>query len=307
MGCGGSEEKKKETVVVEGDEGTHLSLHATFKLQEGKTKEDLIALYDKELEVAKACAGCLHFQVQITDESIAAGTCLLTEKYVDGAAHLEMNKMLDAAGLVQGENGIFATYNFTELKFGLLKSDADNADYQGLLKEFGEVTGNPCVVIIKDDFMPCKCMKADGVIDMEGSNHVVLTATVGLTEGKTMEDIIALYKKEVVVAKACEGCLHFALEMDEDSMKTGTAVLHEMYTSDQGHLQLNKDLDAAGLVTGEDGIFATYKFNNMQFGLRESSYSEDYKGLMSQFEQVAGKPPVMDVCECAGLANLDGK
>ena len=125
--------------------------------------------------------------------------------------------------------------------------------------------------------------------DPEGAaknDHIILTATCGLQPGKTLADMKALYEKEVEVAIKTPGCLHFQLEMNEDSAGTKTAVLHEMYADAAGHLELNKNLAAAGLVEGEDGIFATYKFEEMVFGMCDSAITEEYRGLLGQFEQV---------------------
>jgi len=121
-----------------------------------------------------------------------------------------------------------------------------------------------------------------------------------LQEGKTFEDMKVLYAKEVEVAKKCGGCLHFQLEMNETTAAAGTAVLHESYTGWQGHLELNKALDEAGLVAGPDGIFATYKFNHFAFSLPASEYSEEYKGLMAQFEGATGHAPVMHLHDFPG-------
>jgi len=300
MGCGGTEEKKAEEVKVDEEGGDdHVSLHLTFGLQEGKTIDDFKTLYAAEVECLNKVEGCLHFQCEVTEEALADNTCLLTEKYASAAAHLAANQALKAAGLVEGENGIFATYNFVNMKFGLSAANY-NDDYKGLLAGFKEATTHEPEVIVHD----LQNAKITGTPTSEptpdDTSHIVMTATVGLQEGKTFDDMRALYAKEVEVAKKCGGCLHFQLEMNDESAAAGTAVLHETYTGWAGHIELNKMLDEAGLVKGEDGIFATYKFNHFAFSLAESEYSDEYKGLMSEFEGATGHAPVMHLHDFNG-------
>jgi len=284
-------EKKPVAAARSADpKATHISLHLKCGLQEGKTMADLEALYAKEVEVVKKQPGCLHFQIDMTEDSLDGKVALLTEKYASAAAHLETNKALAAAGLVEGENGIFATYDFVDLKFGLPESELTE-DYRGLLAQFEQVTGNKPTVITHD---------FGGWVNTTGdpggaakSDHIILTATCGLQPGKTLADMKALYEKEVEVAIKTPGCLHFQLEMNEDTVGAKTAVLHEMYADAAGHLELNKNLAAAGLVEGEDGIFATYRFEEMVFGMCDSAITEEYQGLLGQFEQVTGHKPII--------------
>jgi quinol monooxygenase YgiN len=273
-----------------------ISLHLKFGLKEGKTIEDLKKLYDAEVEVVRGQPGCLHFQMEVTQDAIDGKCALLTEKYVSAAAHLQTNMALAAAGLVEGPDGIFATYDFVEMKFGLSETNYTD-DYKGLLSQFEQVTDHKPVVIIHD--FNGKCMKSEAQ-PAEGSQHIVLTATVGLKEGKTMADIKALWAKEVEVANKVDGVLHFWLEMNDESMASKTAVLHEVYTGWEGHVALNVALAEAGLVEGADGIFATYDFQAFQFSLWESDYTDTYKGLFSQFEQATGHAPIVDIHDWSG-------
>jgi len=249
---------------------------------------DLQALYEKELGVVKEQKGCLMFQIAMTEDALGAKEVILTEKYASAAAHLETNKALAEAGLVEGEDGIFATYDFVELKFGLPPSEMTE-DYKALLKQFETVTGHTPVVI-EHGFGGW--VNTTGV-GTEGSKCIIMTATVGLQPGKTMADMQALYAKEVPVAKATPGCIHFQLEMNDESAANGTAILHECYTDGAGHLELNKNLAAAGLVEGPDGIFSTYKFNKFIFGMCGTEVTEDYQKLFDQFEAATTHKPIV--------------
>jgi len=239
--------------------------------------------------VAQKVPGCLSFQVELTEDALKNKTALLTEKYTSAEAHLLMNKALAEAGLVEGKDGIFATYDFVELKFALSQANLDSPGYKDLLTGFEQATGHKPITIVHD--FGGKCM--GGLASKD--SHVILTATCGLKDGKTMADIKALYEQEVVVANACDGVLHFQLEMNQDSMGTKTAVLNEIYKDWESHIALNVALAGAGLVEGPEGIFETYKFEHMQFGMFEKEHTEGYKELLTQFEQVTGHAPVVDI------------
>merc|ERR1711998_408324 len=148
MGCGNSEEKKWQ-----GEEVTvgHISLHLKCALKPGKTMADLEELYKKEVDVVMQQPGCLQFQIAMTESALGEKEVLLTEKYASAAAHLATNVALAEAGLVEGENGIFATYDFVELKFGLPKANAENKDYQGLLEGFEQATGHKPITAVHAD------------------------------------------------------------------------------------------------------------------------------------------------------------
>jgi len=263
---------------------------------------DLQTLYEKEVEVVMKQEGCLQFQIAMTEESLAEGEVLLTEKYASAAAHLATNVALAEAGLVEGEDGIFATYDFIELKFGLPKSEYTD-DYKKLLTQFEEVTGHAPIVQLHD--FPGWVNKTG--VGAEGNpTCIIMTATVGLQDGKTMEDMKKLYAQEVLVALDTPGCIHFQLEMNEEMAKSKTAVLHECYTDGAGHLELNKNLDAAGLVGGPDGIFATYKFEKFVFGMINCEVTPDYQGLFDQFEGATGHKPIVHLYKGPGKVALAG-
>jgi len=264
---------------------------------------DLQALYDKEVECVMKQEGCLMFQIDMTEDSLGNKTAILSEKYASAAAHLATNVALAEAGLVEGPDGIFATYDFVELKFGLPAKEYTE-DYKGLLKQFEEVTGHKPVVVLHE---------FGGWVNKTGENaaldkcdYVLLTATCGLAEGKTLDDMKKLYAKEVEVAKKTPGCLHFQLEMNEETAGSKTAVLHEVYSDGAGHLELNKNLAEAGLVEGPDGIFATYKFTEMVFGMCSTPITDDYQGLLDQFKEVTGAAPIMHEHTCSGKIKKTG-
>jgi len=311
MGCGGSEEKGDAKVeVVEDSEApaaadaqwtpgdTHISLHLKCGLKEGKTMVDLQTLYGKEVEVVMKQEGCLMFQIDMTEDSLGTKTAILTEKYASAEAHLATNVALAEAGLVEGADGIFATYDFVEMKFGLPAKEHTEG-YKELLEGFEKATGNKPIVTVHE---------FGGWVNKTGENaarplqcdYIIMTATVGLAEGKTLDDMKKLYAKEVEVAKKTPGCLHFQLEMNEDAAGSKTAVLHEVYTDAAGHLELNKNLDEAGLVQGPDGIFSTYKFTEFVFGMCSTPITEDYQGLLNQFKEATGVDPVIHEHTCSG-------
>jgi len=268
---------------------SHVSLHLKFGLKPGKTLADFKKLYEKEVAVVSKQPGCLQFQCEVSEDSAKNKVALLSEKYASAAAHLATNVALAEAGLVEGPDGIFATYDFVELKFGLSQANLDAPGYKDLLSQFHQVTGHKPVTIVHD--FGGKCFSGVG----SGNSHIILTATCGLQPGKTMADMKRLYEREVLVANACDGVLHFQLEMSEDSIGTKTAVLNEIYKDWESHIALNVALAEAGLVEGPDGIFATYQFQHFQFGMIAKEYTEGYKGLLSQFEQASGHTPVVDI------------
>merc|ERR1711998_87674 len=305
MGCAGSEEKKKDKKGAPAAEifsGTHISLHLKCALKEGKTMADLEELYKKEVDVVAKQPGFLMFQIAMTESALGEKEVLLTEKYASAKAHLATNVALAEAGLVEGENGIFATYDFVELKFGLPASEYTE-DYKKLLKQFEEVTGHAPVVIPHEfgGWVNKTCVGAE-----PPPKCIIMTATVGLQEGKTFADMQALYAKEVPVALKTPGCIHFQLEMNEETAKNGTAVLHECYTDGAGHIELNVNLAAAGLVEGPDGIFATYKFHKFVFGMINCEVTEDYQGLFNQFEAATTHKPIVHSYAGTGKVALAG-
>ena len=100
---------------------------------------DIRALFAKELAVANTIAGCLRFQLFMDEASMAAKTAILSETYATAADHLAMNKALMAAGLVEGPDGVFATYHFVDMTFALTQQELDTPGYTDLLDQFKQV------------------------------------------------------------------------------------------------------------------------------------------------------------------------
>lgn len=289
MGCGGSDEKKAEAVQVDEGAGAddHVYICATVGFQEGITMDAMKEFFAKEVEVANGLAGCLHFQLEGNEETMAAGTSILNEIYSTGADHMALNGALQEAGLVEG---VFSHYKFNQMVFAMSQKNYDTEGYAALLDGFKGVCED--IRIIIHDF-PCK-LGAMGKPAAAETGHISITVTCGLQEGKTMEDIHVLVDKEVAVAKEkVPGCMHFALYMNPETMEGKTSLLCEKYASAADHIAINGALDAAGLVKSADGVFATYDIKEFKFCGPQSEFDvEGYAELLEQFASVA---PVVKV------------
>lgn len=290
MGCGGSEEKKKEVVTVDEGDDSHVYIFVTCGLKEGVTVDAITEFAAKEVEVANKIGGCLHFLLEGNEETFANGTATLNEVYKSGADHMAINGALSEAGLVEG---VFANYDFKEMVFCMNQANYDIEGYAGMLEGFKQACPN--VRIIIHDF-PSKVCAGTAAAD---SGHISINVTCGLKEGKTMADIHTLLGKEVEVAKTIPGCMHFGLYMTEETNGVPNSLLCEKYATAADHMAINGALDAAGLVTTADGVFATYDIKEFKFAGPQSEFDHPgYAELLEQFGQVA--PVVKIVTDAKG-------
>jgi len=276
MGCAGSEEKKKETVVVD-NEDDHVYISVTCGTKEGVTFDQIKEFVAKEVEVANTIPGCVHFVLEGNEETMTNKTSILNEVYKTAGDHMAINKALADAGLIEG---IFSNYDFVEMVFCMSQKNYDTPGYADLLEGFKGACPN-VRIIIHD--LPSKIMLPPS------GPHVSITVTVGLQEGKTKADVTALCEKEVVIAKEkVPGCLYFALHMNDETITNKNAILCEKYATAADHMAINGALDAAGLVSTPDGVFATYEFKEFKFCATQEQFdTEGYAGLLEQFGGVA--------------------
>lgn len=286
MGCGGSDEKKAETVAVEteGDSDDHVYICVTCGLKEGVTYDAIKEFAAKEVEVAQTIPECLHFQLEGDEAAFTEKKAILNEIYSCGAGHMAINKALSDAGLVEG---VFANYDFVEMVFCMSQKNYDTPGYAEMLEGFKQACPN-VRIIIHD--MPAKValpMKAPG-------SHISITVTCGLQEGKTLADVKALCEKEVAVAKEkVPGCVYFGLAMNEETMASKTGLLCEKYATAADHMAINGALDAADLVKSADGVFATYDIKEFKFMGPQAEF--DHPGYAELLEQFGGVAPVVKI------------
>lgn len=234
--------------------------------------------------MANTIPECLHFQLEGDEAAFAEKKAILNEVYSCGEGHMAINKALSDAGLVEG---VFANYDFQEMVFCMSQKNYDTPGYAEMLEGFKQACPNVRIVITD---MPAKValpMKSPG-------SHISITVTCGLQEGKTLADAKALATKEVAIAnKEVPGCSYFGLHMNEETMAAENGLLCEKYATAADHMAINGALDAAGLVTTPDGVFATIKFKEFKFMGPQAQF--DHPGYAELLEQFAGVAPVVKI------------
>jgi len=227
---------------------------------------------------------CLHFQLEGDEAAFTEKKAILNEVYSCAAGHMAINKALSDAGLVEG---VFANYDFQEMVFCMSQKNYDTPDYAEMLEGFKQACPNVRIVITDLPAKVAMPMKSPG-------SHVSITVTCGLQEGKTLADAKALCEKEVAVAKEkVPGCFYFGLHMNEETKTNETALLCEKYTTAADHMAINGALDAAGLVTTDDGVFKTFKFKEFKFMGPQAEF--DHPGYAELLEQFGGLAPVVKI------------
>ena len=103
---------------------------------------DIKALFRSQSAVANTIDNRIDIQLYMNKESAAAKTAILSETYATAADHLAVSKALAEEGLVNGPNGIFATYDFVDMTFTMSQGQLDTPGYVDLLDQFKQVCPN---------------------------------------------------------------------------------------------------------------------------------------------------------------------
>lgn len=210
MGCGGSEEKKEEakvTVAAESSETTEtvwapVILSIQNKWKEGKTKEDVVAIFKKVSEAAMGVPGVISFQYAIDEE---AKTSCLTEIYKDAAV---IGAFQEAGKETVGE--LLETIETTSLKVSGPKAQLDMVA-PGLAAFSPEL-------YYTDAFS--KGGTAPGDYDKPevklAAAPLIHSITNKWQEGKTKEDVVKMFNTMMEFALSQDGIYCFQYGIDEE-------------------------------------------------------------------------------------------